>query len=419
MIFISAFLLTASLPLYSQEDELFEEGWDFSFGGYYKNLFMYQEREEFFSHKYSRPEKKKLLTDINRLRLSPEITYAESFTLHADADIEGILSNYNDSDEFDLLFRSESYNDLIKPEAEITDLDSLYARVNIHNAYAKMTAGRFTCTAGRQQVRFGSSRLWNPLDLMNPLSPLSIEGAGEQKGTDALRIDWYPGESTELTCVAAPKRKEDRLDKTEAGSGNYIARIKTGVKVFDAAALGGYTAKRRNAGADFAAEAFNGLLTGVFLYSSPEDGADYWQCGTGYEYTFQSGIYFLVEYFYNSLPVNNDEELQAAILFYSINGIDESNYYLLSNRMITYNSHYVSAAAGYDFHPLFRGELFSIYDFQGRGLFLNGSLKLNAMENLDVTAGGIIAFIKDDNRTSDFEVYNKEPMYYASLQFYF
>jgi hypothetical protein len=84
-IFISAFLLIVALPLYSQEDDLIEEGWNFKFSGYYKNLFMYQEREEFYSSIYSVPEKKKMATDINRLRLSPEINYGESFTLHADA----------------------------------------------------------------------------------------------------------------------------------------------------------------------------------------------------------------------------------------------------------------------------------------------------------------------------------------------
>jgi hypothetical protein len=58
------------------------------------------------------------------------------------------------------------------------------------------------------------------------------------------------------------------------------------------------------------------------------------------------------------------------MLHYSTDGIDESNYYIISNRMITYNSHYASVAAGYDFHPLLRGEIFSIYDFQGEGYFL-------------------------------------------------
>jgi hypothetical protein len=231
------------MPLFSQDDAVIEDGWNYKFSGYYKNLFMYQERDKFYNQIYSQPVNKKLVTDISRLRLSPEINYKESFTFHADADIEGIILNYKDSDEFDILFRNRNYNDIVYPEVKIADKENFYSRGKIQNLYAKMSAGKFAGTAGGQQIRFGSSRLWNPLDLMNPVSPVSIEGADEQKGTDALRLDWYPGESTELSCVAAPKRNEDCLQKTEPGSGNYIARIKSGGKDFDAAILGGFTAK--------------------------------------------------------------------------------------------------------------------------------------------------------------------------------
>lgn len=419
LIIFSALIANPFSQVFPQGDEFSEEGWSFGFGGYYKNLFMYQERDEFYRRFYTPPQKKRMISDMNRLRLSPELNYADSFTLHGDFDIEAVSTNYDDSDEFDRLWRGSDYNDIVKPEAGIYDRENFYSRARVQNLYGKFVAGRFTGTAGRQQVRFGSSRLWNPLDLMNPFSPLSVEGADEQKGTDAFRLDWYPGESTELACVAAPKRENDRLDETSMGSGNWIARFKTGVKVFDAAILGGYTAKRKNAGADFAAEVNDGLLTGVFLYSDPARGRSFWQCGTGYEYTFSSGIYLLIEYFYNSLPVNGDNDLRMALLHYSVSGVDESNYYIISNRMITYNRHYCSAAAGYDFHPLLRGEIFSIYDFQGKGVFINASMKLNAMENLDVTAGAITAFVSRRGSPSDFEVYDREPLCYASMQFYF
>ncbi len=418
-IILTTIITIVSLPLYSEDESFYEEGWSFKFSGYYKNLFTYQERDEFYNSIYSPPEKKKLSSDMNRLRLSPEINYAESFIFHADIDIEVVAANYKESDEFDVLWKDSQYNDIVKPEFEIMDRTNLYSKGEFQNFYVKMVAGKFTGTAGRQQVRFGSSRLWNPLDLMNPFSPLSVEGADEQKGTDAFRIDWYPAEATELTCVAAPRREEDSLKKTSPGSGNYIARFKSGIKVFDAAVLGGYTAKRVNAGADFTAEVNDGFLTGVFLYSNPEIGEEYWQCGTGYEYSFSSGVYLLMEYFYNSLPVNDDEELRGAVLRYSMEGIDEGNYYRISNRMITYNRHYVSIFTGYDFHPLLRGELFSIYDFQGRGVFLNASLKFNAFENFDIMAGVITAFVKETDRISDFQTYNREPMGYMSLQYYF
>jgi len=425
MLFFRALILPAILviinvlPLHAQNESFSEEGWDARFSGYFKNLFMYQEREDFQDTVFDVPEKKKLVSDLNRLRLSPEIDYGESFIFRADIDIEAVASNYTGSDEFVLLWKDSPYNEIADSKAEFAEKENLYAFAEFQNLYIKFVAGSFTGTAGRQQVRFGNSRLWNPLDLMNPFSPLSVEGSGEQPGTDALRIDWYPGESTELTLVAAPKREDDDIKKTSVGSSNYIARLKSGVKVLDVALLGGYTAKRGNAGADFTAEVFDGFLTGVILYSNPEDGDEYYQCGTGYEYTFASGVYFLMEYFYNSLPVNEDDELSAALIHYSLEGMDGSNYYILSNRMVTYNSHYASLSLGYDFFPLLRGEFFAIYDFQGKGLFLNTSLKLNALENLDLTAGVISSFVDETERASDFEIYNKEPMYYASLQYFF
>ena len=418
-IVIPALMAVTAMPLFPAGEGLYEEGWNFGIGGYYKNLFLYQEREEFYSHVYSPPEKKKAASDLNRLRLSPELNFAESFTFHSDIDIEAVTTNYYGTDEFDAAWRTDDYNDFANLSCDITDNSRVYSKAEFQNIYAKMVAGSFTVTAGRHQVRFGSSRLWNPLDLMNPLSPLSVEDAGEQSGTDSLRVDWYPAESSELTLVAAPRRVNDRYGDAGIKSGNYIGRFKAGVKEIDAALLAGYTSKRKNFGADFAAEVYDGLLTGVFLCSLPESGDAYRQCGAGYEYSFSFGLYFLMEYFYNSLPVNDDEELQAALLDFAAEGLDEGNCYILSNRIITYNSHYVSMAAGYDFHPLLRGELFSIYDFQGRGVFLNALLEFNALENLDITAGLLTAFAGGAGSASDFEVYDRAPLFYASLQFYF
>jgi len=415
----SVFIFLAVSPLYSQEQEFYNKGWSFRLGGYYKNLFIYREKDEFYKEITSPPEQKKMISDLNRFRVSPEVNCNESFTFYSDIDIETVNSNYNKTVEFDNYWRESDYNDFIRLSRVLADNKNLYCRSEFQNIYVKMTAGSFTGTAGRQQVRFGSSRLWNPLDLMNPLSPVSVEGAAEQKGTDAVRLDWYPGESTEITGVVSPGREDDSFNNSGLRSGNYITRFQSGVKEFDAAALAGYTSKRKNFGADFSAEINDGLLTGVFLYSFPDNGGKYYQCGSGYEYTFAPGIYLLAEYFYNSLPVNRDNELLSAVYHYAAYGIDNTNCYILSNRIITYNSHYLSAAAGYDFFPLLRGELFSIYDFQGRGLFLNASLKLNAMKNLDLSAGAIISFVDRNEKVSDFVSYDQQPLFYASLQFFF
>lgn len=410
-------ILAATSPLFSQDDTS-GEGWNAKLSGYYKNLFMYQEKGTWYDAGYL-PDERRMLSDLNRLKLSPEITWSDSFIFHTDADIEGIFSNYGDTSVFDSYWLDQDYNRLTKPHREFVNNENTCIRAEIRNMYAKMVMGSFTGTLGRQQVRFGSSRLWNPLDLLNPFSPLLVEGADEQTGIDALRVDWYPSDYTELALAANPARKNDSLDETNAGSGNYIARFKAGLDRVDVAVLAGYTAKRRNYGFDFQQVLLDGMLTGVVLCSDPQEGASFWQCGAGYEYTFASGLYLLTEYFYNSLPVNEDDELADALSSAALSGINSSSYYILSNRMITYNSHYLSAAAGYDFHPLVRGELFSIYDFQGRGIFINTSVTWNAAENLDITAGTICSRVHPGGKTSDFDTYDNKPAFYFSAIFYF
>lgn len=418
VLFMPALLF--SEDIIQDESEVSEYSrWEMVFHGSCRNLFTYQETDEFIKNSTSLPEEKRMAADLNRISLSPEINYGDSFTFHADMDVEAIFSNYNKTVPFDLYWRGSEYNNFTRPSVEPVYNTSICLLAEIRNIYVKMTGGAFTTTIGRQQVRFGSSKLWNPLDILNPLSPVHVEGSEEQNGIDALRLDWYPGESTELTCVVNPVRENNRLSDTSVKSSNYAVRFKTGFSECDTAVLAAYTAKRSNVGFDFQLVVLDGLLTGAILWSMPEEGKNFLQCGSGYEYTFGNGIYFLVEYFYNSLPVNDDDDLQRAVFLMSSEGIRAAGYYILANRIITYNAHYVSVAAGYDIHPLLRGECFGIYDVQGSGLFLNISLKLNALQDLDLTAGILSSFVKQNSRPSDFLPYDRKPFYYAAVDYYF
>lgn len=414
----AAIILIIAVPGFSEDGDN-EAGWGVVLSGYYKNIFQYQRTDNFYREPISPPERRDLISDMNRLRLAPEMNYGEILSLHADLDLKAVMSNYNRTSEFDARWKEPYNNEVISLSHELTDSNRIWSEAEARNFYVKMVIGRFTGTIGRQQIRFGNSRLWNPLDIMVPLNPVSIEGADSLKGIDAVRLDWYPGESTELTGVLSARDREEGSRSAGSGGGNFIVRIKSGIDRVDLALLSGYISRRKNFGTDFVADVNDGLLTGAFLYSVPDSGESFYQCGTGYEYTFRGGIYILVEYFYNSLPVNESRELRDAIAFYMLSGSYRYLPEILSNRIITFNSHYLSFAAGYDFFPLLRGEVFSIYDFQGRGLFTNCLLKLNAAQNIDITLGVISAYTGESDRDSDFKDYNMDPVYYAMLQFYF
>ncbi len=414
-------LLFSGSSLFSQEEDPFESiGWSGSFRGYYKNLLVYQENDQYQEKGAFQTEKKGMTADINRLRLSPEILYGSNFVFHADIDGEVIASNYRNSRQFDLYWKGSEYNDPAHLSWDAGDRGNIYGRVKLHRAYVKLSGGDFTASAGRQLIRFGSSRLWNPLDLFNPLSPTFVEGAEDQKGTDALRLNYYISESAELAGVINPRRENDSFEEIEVGTTNYIVRLKTSPFNTDFALLGGYVSQRRTIAFDFARVLLDGMLTGAILYADSEEDESYFQGGGGYEYTFSGGLYFLMEYFYNSSPVNESSELQAAVAETALYGYYQSSYDVLANRIITLNSHYLSLALGYDFTPLVRGEAFSIYDFEGRGLFVNFSLNYNMFENFDLTAGVMTAFVRETESTlSDFEDYRKSPLLNVSAQYYF
>ena len=182
----------SSLSITSDEQQKESGLFSFRIGGYATTLLTHMTTEDFSGYLWSaHPNKKKALTaDLNRVRLSPELDVSENFHARLDLDAEAIYSTYQNSPEFRDFFGTGDENDLM-------DLDSTkemshgYYRLKVHRAYFKWMIQSLTITAGRQQIRFGSARLWDPLDLLNPVFPLSVEGAEEQKGTDAIRLEYY------------------------------------------------------------------------------------------------------------------------------------------------------------------------------------------------------------------------------------
>jgi len=401
----------------------------FTLTGQFRDLFMCTETDEYYGEKRPlesyylnppEPSAMRLISDLKRLRISPDYRYGETLIVHGDFDSEVILSSYNGSYEFDAYWRPSSYNELVRASWEPVNDGDIYAGMKVHRLYAKISVSDFTLTLGRQQVRFGSGRLWNPLDILNPISPTLIEGPEEQKAADAARLDYYINDTTEITAAYEQKGYNDRPDYSMR-NGNAIMRIKTTLVETDIALMGGHVARRAVCGADVSGIFFDGTLRGGLVCQDPIGiaGRGSFQGSLGYEYSFASGLYFLAEYFSNSDSLNDDPELKGLYELSFISGTDQKNYFLLSNRFFTYNSYYSGMSLGYDFLQLFRGELFIIGDIEGRGLFLSPSLKYNLMENCDVTAGMMGGYTHDSGKQSDFNIFEKNFLYFASIVIFF
>lgn len=404
------------------EDPFGQKGPHFKFGGQVKDLFNFQRIDNYYGSNFLTAEKKNMAADMKRLRLSPEFRYSDILVIHIDFDNEIFLSSYNKSYEFDAYWRGTDYNDFFDLSWDPYYSNDIYYHIKIHRAYAKINVWNFTFTLGRQQIRFGSGKLWNPLDILNPVSPTFIEGAEDQKGTDAFRWDYYINDITELTLVSNQKLYNNSYDDMRIEDSNTVLRFKITFYETDLALLAGWVTDRALAGIDVHSTAFTGSLRTSLLFSYPRsDGNWYFQASAGYEYTFEAGVYLLVEYFYNQNGMNFNHELKEAYIESFVFGMNQQNYNQLSNQFLTMNQHYAGVALGYDFIPILRGEMFCIYDFQGYGFFVSPSLKYNAAENFDITGGVMFGFvIKGAPESSDFDTFaNEQFMYHLSLVYYF
>ena len=418
-------ILLSLCPLHAQDESFGEPGHDstaettpvFQLRGLFKDLYT-----QIKTDAYSRTgEEKLLVADLKRFRLSPELNLSDILIVHVDYDNEIISGNYLKSREFDAFWRYPESNDLFDLSWEPYYTEDLYYRTKIHRAYAKLSVEDLTVTVGRQLIRFGSGRLWNPLDILNPISPMSIESVEEREGESALRMEYYPGREMEISLVVDARRtyEDGKPGDVSAPDSNVIGRARMTVGETEIAAMGGRVSRRAVGGADVSLLFLDGMLRGSALYNDPEEGASYLLGSAGYEYTFAFGLYFLCEYFYNQNALNFNDRLERAYNESQVFGLNRKNFSELSNQFLTLNQHYTGLALGYDITPLLRGDVLTMYDFQGRGLYLGPSLKYNPFQDLDISGGIMASHIFEGGRTSDFEMFWKKPLVYASLVWYF
>lgn len=432
-------------PAPAQEEEggdTLEEnqGAQFKFKGQVKDLYSFHRTDKFFNKNPLLYKPKNLSANLTRLRLSPEFRYGDILTIRVDYDNELIYSNYGKSLYFKGYWRSSAYNDFLHISWEPYRGDEVFYRTKIHRAYVKVTIDYFSATIGRQQIRFGSGKLWNPLDILSPISPTFIESGDEQKGTDAVRLDFFPDDKTEITLIADLKKSNDKITHVNIKDCNYVLRAKTSIKDTDIAILGGYVTRRGLAGIDFASIVLDGMLRGSVMVSQAgepyledtdpwypvrymipgknERSPMYFTANAGYEYTFKAGVFFLVEYFYNQKSANYNKDMKMAFYAKQFNAMDQKTYLQLANQFLTMNQHYLAVALGYDFHPLVRGEFFTIADIQGRAIFWAPTLRVNAYENLDFSVGVMGAF-NFNGKYSDFSELNKNYLFSVSGSYVF
>ena len=117
------------------------------------------------------------LVDYNRLRAELALTHE----LHPDFFARVIVDN-------NTLFTSQ-------PE-------SLHNKTTLYRAYCQYRGMKHFWSVGKQRIPLGVGRIWNPIDVFNPVNIEAIE-PGEREGTDSIRYEYAIAELSMFDATLA------------------------------------------------------------------------------------------------------------------------------------------------------------------------------------------------------------------------
>jgi hypothetical protein len=161
--------------------------------------------------------------------------------------------------------------------------------------YADWRGDKWQVRVGRQRINWGINLVSNPNDLFNTYSFFDFDYP-ERPGSDALRIQYFPGDLSRIQLAVSPAR--DSREMVAA------AMYSTNRRGYDMQVLAGYYRHRLAVGGGWAGNiggaGFKGEAT-WFHDMEEEEGTDKGNivASTGLDYMFANGTFGVVEFLYN------------------------------------------------------------------------------------------------------------------------
>lgn len=310
--------------------------------------------------------------NTTRLRLTVDAN-ASIFQGHADFDNQLAAGSFFRTEEFKVYGYNPVSPWLTMQRTISTGTLNGYG-IGAYRAWVGVKGEEGVVRAGRQRIAWGTGKIWNPTDVLNPYQPTSVEPE-ERRGVDALYARAGLGALGQAEYVWAPN---DTWPQHA-----MLGRLHGNASGWDWSLMGGKTAVSTAsvmAGGDFAGTVLEGTLHGEAAWFSPQVRTPYWKAGLGYDYTvpadsrwrYLRDTAFVVEYFHAGNGVTNPAQ-------YSFGPI------LLGNE-VTVSQNYFGVTYSKDLHPLLKLSAVAIVNADDGSTFAAPSLTWNALNNLYLSA---------------------------------
>ncbi|MDZ7724839.1 MAG: hypothetical protein U5R06_19040 [candidate division KSB1 bacterium] len=206
-------------------------------------------------------------------------------------------------------------------------------RIFLDNAFVRLNFERFDLTIGKQQMGMGSGYTWNPTDLFNVKDVM--DPSYEQPGHNAVTLNVPLSSRFSIHSYYAPGEEWEnsaKMFKVKAWLGKFDVSLMViskewTLKEYTAMAID-YQYKRTLFATDIAGEllglgvwAEGGYNHMNLQTSSLSDGKDdYWEWVLGTDYTFDSGLYVMSEWYHNGMMPDESQHYSISDWLWMLTG---------------------------------------------------------------------------------------------------
>jgi hypothetical protein len=268
---------------------------------------------------------------------------------------------------------------------ELYSSDDVFYGHNLDRLNATLRSGGIVLTIGRQAISHGSGRFFNPTDLFAPLDPLATF-TEYKAGVDGLRISKPVGERLEIEAYAVAHMERAR-------DGLLLGRTRALLGGVDLSFLAGSAF-----GAPTCALDLSGDWGGVGWYGEAVarlrgDRAPAVRAVAGVSYRFRVGLSIAAEIFENGLGESHVEDYGRVL------SAPETRY----GQSFYLARHYSALLVDYEIHPLVKGELAWIQNYNDGSALLLPRVVWDASERLTLSAVALVSLgrglrAEDDGR---------------------
>ncbi|HYA37035.1 MAG TPA: hypothetical protein VEI74_02010 [Candidatus Methylomirabilis sp.] len=189
--------------------------------------------------------------------------------------------------------------DLTHETAERERLDAVQ---RLDRLYVGYSSARRTLRVGRQAVTWGNGLVFQPLDFVNPFSPIAID-KDYKTGEDMLYGQWLVSERSDVEAMVVPRRNPS-TDSVESDQSSYAIKYRFRVTGVDIDLLAARHFAENLAGLGVVKSVGGAVWRMDLSYTSLEDGGNATSLVTNMDYSWMWGgknVYGYAEYFHSGV----------------------------------------------------------------------------------------------------------------------